>query len=291
MPIPFTCPHCGNRTDVDEKYAGQSGACAKCGQTIVVPMFRAPNAAIAPPRASRGGSGGVVIAIVLGGVGLMVVLACAGILVGLLLPAVQAARSAANRVQSQNNLRQIGLALLNYEATYQVFPPQYLTDKSGQPTHSWRTLILPFLEQENVFRSFDLSQPWDSEANRSTSRQPIPLFASPNAANADPTTTNYVAIAGPGHLFDGTNTVRLSDITDGTSNTIALVESIDPGIAWAEPRDLDPSAATSVTGPFPGGVNCLFCDGSVRFVSQDLIQQQSLTPFLTINGGETVFAP
>ncbi len=77
-----------------------------------------------------------------------VFLVCSGILAGLLLPAVQAAREAARRVQCSNNLKQIGLALHNYNAAYKSLPPPYTVDANGQKLHSWRTLILPFIEQK-----------------------------------------------------------------------------------------------------------------------------------------------
>ena len=145
MPIDFRCPHCGHQTLVADQFAGQSGPCSKCGQTITVPGTAGPAPPIgAPPPRSTGSSGAAIAAIIAAVVvGLFF---CGGILIALLLPAVQAAREAARRTQCSNNLKQIGLAMHNYHDVNQQFPPAYIADADGQPMHSWRVLILPYLE-------------------------------------------------------------------------------------------------------------------------------------------------
>jgi prepilin-type N-terminal cleavage/methylation domain-containing protein len=83
---------------------------------------------------------------------LLVVLAIIALLIALLLPATRSARGAAHRAQCVNNLRQIILALRNYELTHKAFPPAYTVDADGRPLHSWRTLILPYIEQEALYK-------------------------------------------------------------------------------------------------------------------------------------------
>ena len=87
------------------------------------------------------------------------------LLIALLLPAVRTAGPAARRAQCTNNLKQIALALHNYEQEHKALPPAYTVDATGRPLHSWRTLILPYLEQESLYRSIDLSKPWDDRSN------------------------------------------------------------------------------------------------------------------------------
>ena len=87
------------------------------------------------------------------------------ITVAMLLPAMRTAGPAARRAQCVNNLKQIALALFNYESAYNALPPAYTVDAEGKPLHSWRTLILPYLEKQSLYDSIDLSKPWNDPAN------------------------------------------------------------------------------------------------------------------------------
>ena len=91
---------------------------------------------------------------------------------GLLLPAVQAAREAARRMSCSNNIKQIGLAMQNYHTAYGTLPPAYTVDAQGRPLHSWRTLILPFIEQQALYGEIDLSKPWNDPVTTSGSLKP-----------------------------------------------------------------------------------------------------------------------
>src|SRR4051794_3818491 len=115
-------------------------------------------------RGLRTGKGMAITGIVLGGLGsTLVVLA---VLIALLVPAVQAAREAARRSQCVNNLKQIGLAMHNYNSAYDVFPPAVITDPDGKPLLSWRVLLLPFLDEQALYEQFKLDEPWDSPNNK-----------------------------------------------------------------------------------------------------------------------------
>jgi prepilin-type N-terminal cleavage/methylation domain-containing protein len=185
---------------------------------------------------------------------LLVVIAIIGILVALLLPAVQAAREAARRMQCGNNLKQIGLALHNYESAYKTFPasPGYPTSETpgGRYAQAWLAwsglaYLLPFLEQGPLHNKIDFKYRWDSDQggsvnNTVVARTRIATFVCPSdpGANARYTTnmspTSYGFSAGPvsvwsvGNLKKGVATynyeTRLADISDGTSNSIALAE-------------------------------------------------------------------
>lgn len=311
MPISFTCPHCGKQTTVADEYAGQSGPCKFCGETITVPSADgatplppvqpqksgAAVAAAAGAGAAAGGMGtGAVVAIVAVAC-LFVFLICGGGLVALLLPAGQAAREAARRTQCNNNLKQIALAFHNYHDTYKTLPPAYIPDENGKPMHSWRVLILPYLEYGPIHSQYNFDEPWDSPANMAVTDIPIPIYTCPSSGEAVTSNqTNYMVITGPGTVFDGAKAAKFADIMDGTSNTILVVEVVGTGTKWAEPVDLD---ASKISPPFsagvsgnagsrhPGGMNVAICDGSVRFVS-DTIPKQTLDGLITKDGQEQV---
>jgi prepilin-type processing-associated H-X9-DG protein len=277
MPIPFTCPHCGVQTSVAEQYAGLSGPCAGCGKTVTIPIV------VGGPRPAAQGPGAgtailivvLVVAVVLG------LLVCGG--VALLLPAVQAAREAARRSQCNNNLKQIALALHNYHDVYKCFPPAVITDKQGRPMRSWRVAILPFMEQKALYDQYDFNQPWDSPRNRPLDNTPMPVYRCPSDPGLNSTETNYVMIAGKGTVGGLPNeAVTFAQITDGTSNTILVVEVVGTGIQWMEPKDLsidelsgrlNDGSGKCISSQHPGGANVALADGSVRFLSNTLDPQ------------------
>lgn len=235
----------------------------------------------APPP-SRNNTG-LIVAIVAAVVAIPVLIACAGILVGLLLPAVQASREAARRMQCSNNLKQIGLALHNYHDTYQSFPPAYTVDESGQRLHSWRTLILPFLEQQALYSEIDLDKPWHDPANQMVASALIPTYQCPSTTT-QPELTTYVAVIDPAGVFTGSQTVRIPQIVDGTSNTLLVVEtSPENAVHWMSPQDIDTNtflAAESQSNAHPGGANAAFSDGSVRFLADsmdEMVREESVT--------------
>ncbi|HEV7224882.1 MAG TPA: DUF1559 domain-containing protein [Pirellulales bacterium] len=218
--------------------------------------------------------------------------ATSAVLVALLLPAVQAAREAARRSQSVNNLKQIGLALHNFHDVFGRLPASTY-DKDGKPLLSWRVHILPFVEGQALYQQFHLDEPWDSEHNKPLIAQMPAVYRNPSFA--DPEKTIYLACTGEhavfaegkedkGHtareiaatVIDGkeagwARSVRFADITDGLSNTIMVVEANpDQAVIWTKPDDLHIDAdkpRAGLGGLRPGGFSALFCDGSVHFVS------------------------
>jgi prepilin-type processing-associated H-X9-DG protein len=219
--------------------------------------------------------------------------ATTGVLVGLLLPAVQASREAARRMSSSNNLKQIMLALHNYHDVYGHFPPAISRDDDGNPLLSWRVAILPFVEQAQLYNEFHLDEPWDSEHNIQLLDRMPSVFADPSAPPM-PGMTTYYASVGENYCFSPDGPIRFRDITDGTSNTIAVFEG-NPAVAvpWSQPSDaeIDPEDPLSVMGGVrAGGFNVAFTDGSVSFISE-FIDLEMLLALLTRNGGEIVQRP
>src|SRR5262249_11555843 len=155
MPIAYSCPHCGKQFSVAEQYAGQTGPCASCGKPITIPLAVGGQAFGPPARQTGVGTGGAGANGIGGAVAAVSMVACGGVLVALLLPAVQAAREAARRMQAGNHLKQLGLALQIYHDAYGEFPPAVVSDPNGRPLYSGRVLLLPFLEQKPLYDQFD----------------------------------------------------------------------------------------------------------------------------------------
>lgn len=197
--------------------------------------------------------------------------------VALLLPAVQAARSAARRMQSANNIKHQLLGLLNYHDTFLYFPAAYSADKAKKPLLSWRVHILPFIEQRELYDQFKLDEPWDSEHNKKLIAKMPEVYRSPGSS-LGPGMTTYLAVGGPRGILGkqdnpvgGKNGLTMASITDGTSNTVAIVEAGDElGTIWTKPEEYAPDEKAplkGLKGPFPGGFLAGFVDGHVQFIS------------------------
>jgi prepilin-type processing-associated H-X9-DG protein len=210
------------------------------------------------------------------------------ILLALLLPAVQAAREAARRAQCVNNMKQIGIAFLNFESATGRFPAAAVTDAKGTPLLSWRVAILPYLGEDALYKQFKLDEPWDSPNNQALIAQMPKVFEDPSEVPGGVGMTHYESIVGPGTMFEGVDGVKIQDITDGTSNTLLVVEARTP-VPWTKPDDVDiANVATSLGSKHPGGANALFVDGSVRFLRNNATSPQFLRQLSTRNGSETV---
>lgn len=230
---------------------------------------------------------GAIIAIVLAAM-LGVALVCGGILVALLLPAVQAAREAARRMQCSNNLKQIALAIHNYNDVYKALPPAYTVDENGNRLHSWRTLLLPFLEQDALYRRIDLSKPWDDPANAFLQDIDMPMFRCPSS-NITPGMTQYQIIDDPTSAFPGSTSQKFQNIRDGLSNTVFVIETDPTGaVRWAEPKDQPLSSYLAANkGAHTGGGNVAMGDGSVRFIPNNT-NPEIRKGIVTCGGGENL---
>ncbi len=295
MPILFTCPHCGAQTNVDDRYAGQSGPCAQCGRTITVPL---PGA-----MPGQGGSNKTIIVLaVLGGV-FFVLLVCGGLLAAMLLPAVNAAREAARRAQCTNNLRQISVAMMQYEMTHGCLPPAYTVDKQGRRLHSWRMLLLPYLDEKALYDQVRFDEAWDSPHNRALAdMMPAVYRCSSNPKGAqrlqEMNETSYVVVVGSHTVFPGKQGRTMADIRDGMSNTILLVEQ-RAGVNWMEPKDLEfdsmsfrinDASKPAIGSCHPGGANVAFADGHIQRLDNSL-DAEVLKLLLMADDGKPVRVP
>ncbi len=228
------------------------------------------------------------------------------------------ARMAAARTRSVNNLKQIGLALHNFHSANDHFPPAVVRGPDGKPWHSWRVLLLPYLEQVKLYNAYRFDEPWDGPNNRKLLDQMPDIYHEPAYPGAKGHDTNYAVVVGQDTVFPpqgltmtqppnipdrGPGARGMADITDGTSNTIGVVPvSPEKKIPWTKPEDLafpenDPKAGVpeGITWPYevdgPAGkvklAPVLFLDGSVRTISEK-VHALVLRAALTSRGGEVI---
>lgn len=209
-----------------------------------------------------------------------------GAMAGMLLPAVQSAREAARRVEGSNNLKQIMLALHNYESVYKKFPARAIVDADKKPLLSWRVSILPFLEEQKLYEEFHLDEPWDSEHNIKLLDRMPKFYRNPSNPPA-PGITTYLTFVGEG-VGLSTDGLRIARITDGTSNTLALIDA-DPelGVPWTKPDDFDIKLLDETDLLRPEGSFGAFFDGSVQFLSP-LIDLETFKALISHSGGEII---
>jgi prepilin-type N-terminal cleavage/methylation domain-containing protein/prepilin-type processing-associated H-X9-DG protein len=285
---------------------------------------------------------------------LLVVIAIIGVLIALLLPAVQKVREAANRMACASNLKQIGLAFHHYENNNGAFPPAYDAIHNPPRGHAWGTYLLPYLEQENLYKQYDFEQLLSAPGNLAVIQTRLKVMLCPSSPNQNRSYTyTYMgmeisASAGDYGVASGilgnywTNYVNtptdsrdgllrnngythISQVTDGTSNTILLGEMAGRDELWRVGRLQSGSAGggggwgdflngecwingslydgTGSTGPciinctnrrcagyysfHPGGVNMVMADGSGRFIKAT-IDPKTLCYLVTKAGGELI---
>lgn len=201
---------------------------------------------------------------------LLVVIAIIGVLIALLLPAVQAAREAARRISCSNNLKQIGLAMHNHHDVNKKFPPGFRSNNPGVPNNSswcrsggvqgapWTVLILPFAEQEHYYDMFDFTVPFQANNNQMTAPndaliQELEMYRCPSDARDNRLFSSYFGVQGGGSAPDCANTgctpsnvrgsyvsgmlyagsqTRMADVTDGTTNVFLVGESRYGNAVW-----------------------------------------------------------
>ena len=249
---------------------------------------------------------------------LLVVIAIIGILISLLLPAVQAAREAARRMSCCNNLRQIGIGMHNYHNTFRTFPTGCTEDQlhygwTGRQL-AWSVFLLPFIEQDTVYDMLDLNTPFNSTANVEGAAQVLPVYICPS----NPRTEMHVqqrAVCDYGGIYDAIlvpvssphspsgmmlrdHSISISEITDGTSTTLIVAEDgRSNDMQWINGKNIFRQKYTINNAPpgeneicsmhSGGGAHGLFCDGSVRFLGEEM-EPETLAAICTRNYGEIV---
>lgn len=220
---------------------------------------------------------------------------------GLLLPQVRSGPSS-RHAQCKNNLKQIGVAMDGYRTDRAMFPGA----AAGNPPMSWRVAILPQLGHGALALKYNQLIGWNIAPNAGLAQQEITVYRCPS--DHDPKDaqgrwfTAYSMITGPHTIGGNLNGTPIEAITDGTSNTLLLVEACGQKIIWTEPRDVDfsvekisiapndprrPQSAGSMASNHAGGIHVLMADGRVAFISQNL-EPAVLKKLATVDGGEEV---
>ena len=222
-----------------------------------------------------------------------ILLAVAGVLAAMLMPAVGSARMAARQNMSMNNMKQILLAMHNYHDTRKSFPPHAIYSDDGKPLLSWRVAILPYIEEQALYRQFRLDEPWDSEHNLQLAKQMPAVYLDPaSTLDVSEGKTNYLGVSGDNGVFPPQkNGVQFRTITDGTSNTVAVVQvDDDSAVIWTKPDDYEFDAADplgGLGGLRPNSFLAGFCDGHAAMMP-NAIDAETWKAMTTRNGGEVV---
>ena len=186
------------------------------------------------------------------------------------------------------------MALLHYESRHGRFPPAYVADEHGKPKHSWRVLILPYLDRQDLYDAYDFTEPWDGPGNLRLAEILPFVFRCPSDPSREKT-TSYVVVVGAETAWPAPASSSITELSDAQSNTILLVEAARSGIGWTEPRDLtldealrgiNISQQEGIRSGHGDGVVVAFADGRVRFVRNGL-KREALRAMLT-RGGATI---
>jgi hypothetical protein len=206
---------------------------------------------------------------------------------------IRQAHAASVREQCINNLKQIGLAMHSYHSEHTSLPAAYTTSKGGKPLLSWRVQLLPYLGEKSLYDEFHRDEPWDSPHNTQLIARMPKVYACLGESKrlVHEGKTTYLTPRGVATIFPGTEAIKLQDITDGTSNTILVVDASDAlAVPWTKPDDWEIGTEPKIerlVGHHAGGTSFGLADGSVRFVKQT-IQPNLLRNLLTRNGGEII---
>jgi len=171
------------------------------------------------------------------------------------------------------------------------FFPQDVVDQNGKPLLSWRVSILPYIEEEALYRQFKLDEPWNSEHNLKLLARMPKIYESPNLPPV-PGMTYYKAFSGPGAVLESGRRISFPrDIPDGASRTIMVIEA-GPAVPWTKPEDnpFDPKKPLPKLEPLPHGTqtNVLFCDGAVRTLDLKKIGEKKLRLLIMRNDGQPI---
>lgn len=211
-------------------------------------------------------------------------------------PVMDPARGAILRSDCARNIRELTIAIHEYESANGCFPPPWTTDQSGRRLHSWRVLILPYIGQKKLYDQIDLTRLWDDPVNQPFHDQMPAIFCCASLKyhskwRTTGNTTNYVVVVGEHTAWPEKGTVKSHQIPDSTSRTVAIIESESHRIPWMSPRDpklADFLSTFSFEGRHGQNINVSTIDGSTRPVWKDQFIRRQFEYIFTIDDGKSV---
>jgi hypothetical protein len=203
----------------------------------------------------------------------------------------------ADRARSVNNLKQIGLAFHHYHDTFNGLPGAAICGKDGRPLLSWRVAILPYIEAGALYKQFRFDEAWDGPNNKKLLARMPAIYGLPGVKFQEPHSTFYRVFTGPQTPFNPANArpgpfpigLRLTHFTDGTSNTLLVVEAGE-AVPWTKPDELAfdlGKPLPKLGGLFPEGFHVVMADGTVKFLDRK-IAGPTLKAMITPAGGEVI---
>ncbi len=293
MPYLFTCPHCQTKTEVEDRYSGQTGQCVTCGGQIQLPQFSGTSSSATASANATGPIRWIVAAVVV-----VILLACFAF-AAIRLGGGAMTRLTANRERSLSikNLEKIAKALNAYAADHGSYPPPASRDANNVKLHSWRVMILPYLGEEALYNDFRLDVPWSDPNNMSVAANMPAVYRHPDGNSSGLYRESaYYLIVGPGTLFPAAGPLGPDRIIDDPSQTILLIEGtpLVPSGMWTEPIDLEFAKMSGQIGSNPGidpgglledGAAMATVDGRGHFVP-DSMMSNTFRALVTPSGGE-----
>jgi hypothetical protein len=217
------------------------------------------------------------------------------------IPSYLAVQRSAEKATATNSMKQLAIAMHNYHDTYGTYPPQGLSDPrqppgmggNPKPLLSWRVALLPFVEEDVLYRQFKLDEPWDGPNNIKLLARMPKIYKLPGDKTTPSDHTVFQVFSGPGAMFEPGQRLRIVDVMDGTSNTIMIAEAAK-GVPWTKPEDI-PFNPNQPVAPLVGGhYGSVFLvamgDGMVRWLPQNT-PEAALKAAITRNGAEVIPLP
>jgi hypothetical protein len=160
-----------------------------------------------------------------------------------------------------------------YHDKHGRLPPAVVYGENGKPLLSWRVLLLPFIEEDNLFRQFKLDEPWDSPHNiLLLPKMPQMFFPFDGGAPPNPNTTFYQVFVGKGTAFEGRHGLRIREDFGERACSIFLIVEAGRAVPWSKPEDIpyaENEPLPELGGLFKGGFRAALADGTVRDVPQE----------------------